>query len=124
MKRNLIFKKFHKPPFSKYGMLVQKEIDKNWEEAQEKYMIKANSGTDKARRFPAGTQQKVILARELGGDPEIVILNQPTRGLDIGAAEYVRQQILNARNRGAAGASCICRPGRNHSAFRSYCGNL
>lgn len=102
LKRNLIFKKFHKPPFSKYGMLVQKEIDKNWEEAQEKYMIKANSGTDKARALSGGNQQKVILARELGGDPEIVILNQPTRGLDIGAAEYVRQQILNARNRGAA----------------------
>lgn len=102
LKRNLVFKKFYKPPFSKHGMLIRREIDKNWEEAHRKYAIKAISGLDKARSLSGGNQQKLILARELCGNPEVVILNQPTRGLDIGAAEYVRQQILNARNRGAA----------------------
>ena len=59
--------------------------------------IKQSAGS-----LSGGNQQKVILARELDDHPEMVIANQPTRGLDIGATEYVRQKILDARNDGAA----------------------
>ena len=102
LKKNLIIKKFHKAPFSKNGLLNQKAIDAYWDKCQKEYQIKANSGEDHARALSGGNQQKVILARELDDHPEMFIANQPTRGLDIGASEYVRQKILDARNDGAA----------------------
>ena len=102
LKKNLSIKKFHKAPFSKNGLLNQKAIDAYWDKCQKEYQIKANSGEDHARALSGGNQQKVILARELDDHPEMVIANQPTRGLDIGASEYVRQKILDARNDGAA----------------------
>ena len=54
------------------------------------------------RGLSGGNQQKIILARELDGNPNVLIANQPTRGLDVGASEYVRQRILEARNKGTA----------------------
>ena len=64
--------------------------------------IKTASPDTPIKSLSGGNQQKVILARELDDHPEMVIANQPTRGLDIGASEYVRQKILDARNDGAA----------------------
>ncbi len=102
LKLNLIIKKLGQAPYAKYGLVQQKEMQQNWAELQKNYHIKANSGEDEARTLSGGNQQKVILARELSSNPEVLIANQPTRGLDIGAAEYVRQKILDARNAGAA----------------------
>ncbi|MCF0133077.1 MAG: ATP-binding cassette domain-containing protein, partial [Blautia sp.] len=102
LKNNLIFKMLGKAPFAKNGILSKKEIDRNWEKMQKDYQIKANSGEDNARALSGGNQQKIILARELSGDPKVLIANQPTRGLDVGAAEYVRGRILDARNEGTA----------------------
>ena len=79
---------------------------KEMEEAADKYIemlqIKTASRETPIKSLSGGNQQKVILARELDDHPEMVIANQPTRGLDIGASEYVRQKILDARNDGAA----------------------
>lgn len=102
LKKNLIIKKFAKAPFMKRGLLQKKEIDRYWEEAQKEYQIKASSGEASARSLSGGNQQKVIIARELDDHPQVVIANQPTRGLDIGASEYVRSKLIEARNEGAA----------------------
>ncbi len=102
LKDNLILKRLDEAPVAKRGLLNRKVINQNWEEMQEAYQIKANSGDDTARSLSGGNQQKVILARELSSEPQVLIASQPTRGLDIGAAEYVRKQILAARNQGAA----------------------
>lgn len=102
LKKNLILKKLDEAPVAKRGLLSQRVINKNWETMQRDYQIKANSGEDTARSLSGGNQQKIILARELSSDPEVLIASQPTRGLDIGAAEYVRRQIIEARNAGAA----------------------
>ena len=102
LKNNLVLKMLDEAPVAKRGLLSSKVINKNWETLQQEYQIKANSGEDKARSLSGGNQQKVILARELSNKPEVLIASQPTRGLDIGAAEYVRKQILEARNQGAA----------------------
>ena len=102
LKNNLILKSLDKAPFAKRGLLSSKVIDRNWEEHQRAYQIKAINGDESARALSGGNQQKIILARELSNNPQVLIASQPTRGLDIGAAEYVRQQILNARNNGAA----------------------
>lgn len=102
LKNNLVFKWLDKKPVKK-GVLVDADyIQKNWDKLQEDYQIKAISGDDQARSLSGGNQQKVILARELSSNPKVLVANQPTRGLDVGAAEYVRSQILEARNEGAA----------------------
>ena len=75
-----------------------------WRKAQDEYQIKAISGDDEARNLSGGNQQKVILAREIDSEPRVLIANQPTRGLDVGAAEYVRSKLLEARNNGT---SCL-----------------
>ncbi|MDF2672603.1 MAG: putative sugar transporter, ATP-binding protein [Clostridiales bacterium] len=102
LKRNLILKELNKAPYVKNGLLQPKVIDKHWEEARKEYQIKSINGDEKARALSGGNQQKIILAREINLKPQVLIANQPTRGLDVSAAEYVRQQILNARNNGAA----------------------
>jgi simple sugar transport system ATP-binding protein len=64
------------------------------------YQIKANPN-DKVRTLSGGNIQKVILARTLSREPSVVIAAQPTRGLDIGATEYVHQKLLEQKARGA-----------------------
>ncbi len=102
LKKNLIIKELDQPPIAKHGLLSKKKIEENWEHARETYQIKATGGDELARSLSGGNQQKVILARELDSNPQLLIANQPTRGLDIGASEYVRNRILDARNAGAA----------------------
>lgn len=102
IKNNLIIKEFARAPFSKRFLLNKKEIKKYAEKAMDEYQIKANSSDDIVKNLSGGNQQKVILARELSGKPNLLIANQPTRGIDIGASEYLRHQLLEARNQGTA----------------------
>ena len=102
LKKNLVLKSIGSRKFRKNGLVNEKLISQNWETAREEYQIKAIDGDDRARMLSGGNQQKVILARELNTEPEVLIANQPTRGLDIGASEYVRQKLIEARNNGAS----------------------
>lgn len=99
LRKNLILKTFKDN--SRFGLLDNKKLQSRWNKAKENYNIKANSGEDLAKELSGGNQQKIILARELASNPTIIIANQPTRGLDIGATEYVRQKILDAKKNGA-----------------------
>ena len=102
LKNNLIIKQLGNGPFTRKGFIEEKLVDQNWEKARDAYQIKAIDGNELARSLSGGNQQKLILARELSLDPRVLIANQPTRGLDVRAAEYVRSQILKARNSGTA----------------------
>lgn len=102
IRKNLILKNFNKKPFANHHLLSNKNIQKYTEQMMKDYQIKAQSGDDIVSGLSGGNQQKIILARELDGDPNVLIANQPTRGLDIGASEYVRQRILDARNKGTS----------------------
>ena len=102
LKNNLVFKWLNKKPVKKGVMIDSKYIQSNWEKLQNDFQIKAISGEDSARSLSGGNQQKVILAREISSNPRVLVANQPTRGLDVGAAEYVRSRILEARNTGTA----------------------
>ena len=102
LEKNLIFKRLADPSLKKHGLISRQLVRKNWEKARNDYQIKSINGEELSRSLSGGNQQKVILARELGGNPEVLIANQPTRGLDVGASEYVRQRILDARNNGAS----------------------
>jgi simple sugar transport system ATP-binding protein len=87
--------------YSKGGRLDRKAIQATATALIEQYQIKAQPN-DKTRTLSGGNMQKVLLARVLSRQPKVVIIPQPTRGLDVGATDYVRQQILEQRNRGAA----------------------
>ncbi len=72
------------------------------EGAVAKFDVRLSSITSPAQTLSGGNQQKLILAREFRGNPKFILAAQPTRGLDIGATEFVRQQLLLARDQGAA----------------------
>jgi simple sugar transport system ATP-binding protein len=100
--RNLIIKDFGSTKFSFLGILKSRVIGENADKAIADYEIKTSGKEARVRDLSGGNQQKIILARELGKKPKTIIANQPTRGLDIGATEYVRQKLLEARDNGAA----------------------
>ncbi len=99
---NLIGKSYFKEPLSKYGIFSKKPIDEFALDAIKKYDIRTPGPDLKAKLLSGGNQQKVVLAREFSGKPDLIIASQPTRGLDVGATEYVRNQMVAARNSGAA----------------------
>ena len=83
------------------GVLNQKRIQSNARKLISDYQIKA-APSDRARTLSGGNMQKVILARTLSRSPRVIISSQPTRGLDLGATEYVRARLLEQRAHGAA----------------------
>lgn len=99
---NLIGKAFWKPDFSRSGFLLKKKLESFADRAIREFDVRTPGAGLKAKLLSGGNQQKVVLARELSGNPDLVIASQPTRGLDIGATEYVHKQMLEARTRGAA----------------------
>jgi ABC-type uncharacterized transport system ATPase subunit len=105
---NLILKDFDKPPIcnmigEKIPMMLNGEaISKRAEEAIARFDIKATGPAALARSLSGGNLQRLILARELSGRPELIVISQPTRGLDVAATEYVRSLLIQQRNSGAA----------------------
>jgi simple sugar transport system ATP-binding protein len=91
----------HLENFIKNGMLDHRHIRQHAEKLIEQYQIKAVPG-DKIRTLSGGNMQKVILARVFEREPKVIVVSQPTRGLDVGATEYVRGKLLEQRDRGAA----------------------
>lgn len=91
----------HLDEFTRKGVLDHKAIRQYADELIQKFQIKARPN-DITRTLSGGNMQKVLLARVLARQPKVIIAPQPTRGLDIGATDYVRQQLLEQRQRGAA----------------------
>lgn len=87
--------------FVKNGMLDKSAIRAEAEKLIDEFAIKA-SASDRIRTLSGGNMQKVILARALSNQPQVVMASQPTRGLDVGATEYVRSRLLKEAQRGAA----------------------
>ncbi|MFB2897331.1 ABC transporter ATP-binding protein [Aerosakkonemataceae cyanobacterium BLCC-F50] len=100
--KNLILKAFKFLPFCRRWLLQYGVINRHATEAIENFDIRAENPGIKVSQLSGGNQQKVVLARELSGNPDLIIAMQPTRGLDVGATEYVQQKLLAQRERGAA----------------------
>ncbi len=98
---NLVAKLFSKLPFVKDGLLRWNTIRENAEARIKEFDIRVASPEVKARTLSGGNQQKVILARELSRAPVLILAAQPTRGLDVGATEFVEGRLLEQRARGA-----------------------
>jgi ABC-type uncharacterized transport system ATPase subunit len=99
---NLILREYHKPPYSHAGFLNLKWIADHSDELIKTYNVKTPSQETLAKNLSGGNIQKVVLARELSRQPRVLIAAQPTRGLDIGATEYVHQRLLEQRHEGTA----------------------
>ena len=102
VKDNIVLKSTDTPEFSKgHGAYLKKKAIRDYAlEMQKKYDIRCASIEQEARNLSGGNQQKVILARELEGDPDLLVAVHPTRGLDIGAASFVHDTMVSARDGG------------------------
>ena len=100
IKENMVLQLHDKAPFAKKGILDWNVITENAKQLVEDYHIKVNSVEDAPKTLSGGNQQKVILAREISRDMDVLVAVQPTRGLDIGATEFVRRKILEQRDKG------------------------
>jgi len=99
---NMILREHHKRPFSHYGFLNLREISRHTGNLITQFQVKTPSRETLAKSLSGGNIQKMVLARELSRKPRAIVAAQPTRGLDIGATEYVRGQLLEQRQAGAA----------------------
>ena len=99
---NLILGSHNQPQFCEHGLLKRRAAHQFADKVIEKYEIRVGSVDLPIRTLSGGNQQKVVVARELESDPELIIAAHPTRGLDINAAQFVHQQLIDARNRAKA----------------------
>ena len=100
---NLILQNYNKDPYSEKHMLNRDVITQHAAETEEKYDIRPqNCEKRPAGTLSGGNQQKVIIAREVMNDKDLLIAVNPTRGLDVGAIEYVHKYIVDQRNKGKA----------------------
>ncbi len=99
---NMILREHHKKPYSRSGFLRLKDISTHTDALIEQFQVKTPSQATLAKNLSGGNIQKLVLAREISRNPRVIIAAQPTRGLDIGASEYVREQLLEQRKAGAA----------------------
>jgi simple sugar transport system ATP-binding protein len=101
---NIVLKNYYKRPFStKRGLLNFQAIKDKASKLIKDFDIRAGEGAMTITgSMSGGNQQKVIIAREIDLSPEVLIIAQPTRGLDVGAIEYIRQRIIDERDKGRA----------------------
>jgi len=99
---NMVLREHHKQPYSHYGFLNLGGIAAHSDELIKKFRVKTPSRETLAKNLSGGNIQKIVLAREISREPRVIIAAQPTRGLDIGATEYVREQLLIERRKGTA----------------------
>ena len=100
---NIVLQRYFEPTFTKNGFLRRKNIRNHAEKMIEEYDIRSGQGpVTTARSMSGGNQQKAIIAREIEKDPALLVAVQPTRGLDVGAIEFIHKQIVAQRDAGKA----------------------
>lgn len=100
---NMLLEKYDEEPFSKRGILQYGKIKEKAKELVEAFDVRSGEGIETVvRTMSGGNQQKAIIGREVDMDPRIMIASQPTRGLDVGAIEYIHSRLIELRDNGAA----------------------
>ena len=99
---NIALQTYYKEPHSKNGILNYSNITSYAKKLMEEFDVRAASEIVPAAALSGGNQQKAIIAREIDRDPDLLIVSQPTRGLDVGAIEYIHKRLIEARDNGKA----------------------
>lgn len=99
---NMISDRYYQPQYNKHGLMnhekIKGEVDRNIHD----YLVKCDDRGQPVRMLSGGNIQKVVVAREFSSGPDLAIINQPTRGIDVGATEFVRRRIVELRDQGTA----------------------
>jgi general nucleoside transport system ATP-binding protein len=99
---NIALHDYDKPPDSRWGWLFPRELVQRARDLIRQYDVRGGGPQSRASALSGGNQQKVVLAREIGREPRALIAAQPTRGLDVGAIEFVHRRLVDARDNGKA----------------------
>lgn len=99
---NIVLQTYYKNPFSKKGILNFSKITEKAKALIEQFDVRTPSEQTLARALSGGNQQKAIIAREVDRNPDLLIARQPTRGLDVGAIEFIHKKLIEQRDNGKA----------------------
>jgi simple sugar transport system ATP-binding protein len=99
---NLALREYRRAPLSRMGLLSPKRMLRQASTLLEEYDVRGGRPETPAGSLSGGNQQKVVIARELAEEPQVTIAAQPTRGLDVGAIEFVHRRLLEQREAGRA----------------------
>ena len=99
---NIALQTYYKEPLSKNGILNYTNIHNYARKLMEEFDVRAANDYVPASALSGGNQQKAIIAREVDRDPDLLIVSQPTRGLDVGAIEYIHKRLIGERDKGKA----------------------
>ncbi len=102
VKDNVISDRYYKKEFNKGLLLDNKKINDLTDRLIKEFLIKCDDRDSAVKMLSGGNMQKVVVAREFSGNPKVVIANQPTRGIDVGATEFIRKRLVELRDEGAA----------------------
>lgn len=95
----MVLQTYYQEPFSKHGMFNFKEVNSFTEKLVDEFDVRTPSVHTLARSLSGGNQQKVIIAREVERSPDLLIAAQPTRGLDVGAIEFIHKRLVEERDK-------------------------
>ena len=98
IEENLVSDRYYKKEYSKWGILNQKRIHESAQKMIDEYLIKCDGPMASVQTLSGGNIQKVVAAREFSSKPDLLVVCQPTRGIDVGAAEVIRNQMVALRD--------------------------
>lgn len=102
MSENMVLQTYYQKPFSKMGVIDFKAVEKKAKALIAEYDVRTPSEKTLARALSGGNQQKAIIGREVDRNPDLLIAAQPTRGLDVGAIEFIHRRLIEQRDQGKA----------------------
>ena len=103
LENNMVLQRYWQPEFQKGGFIRSDKVREYSDRLIAQYDVRSGQGSSTiVRSMSGGNQQKAIIAREIDRDPKLLIAVQPTRGLDVGAIEYIHKQIVAERDKGTA----------------------
>ena len=103
LENNMVLQRYWQPEFQKGGFIRSDKVREYSDKLIAQYDVRSGQGSvTTVRSMSGGNQQKAIIAREIDKDPKLLVAVQPTRGLDVGAIEYIHRQIVAERDKGTA----------------------